>query len=472
MPLLPHNIVWTLDSYKHTHDPMYTDDTEVVKSYMEARPGAMYPYTCWFGLQYIVKHWLEGVVVTKELIDEAEPYLIEHFKFNNIVWDRKKWDYLVEVHGGKLPILIKSVKEGACVEVSNVLMTIENTGGKPTRWLTNAMETVLMQVWGTTTVCTRSHNIVNIIKDYFEKTVDEENQWLVDYYLHDFGQRATACMEEAGLAGMAHLVNGKGTDTLMAFPYAVSYYGATKEGLGYSVPASEHSVMTSLGVEGEFEMVEHLIEQYPNGILSVVSDSYDIVNAVNQYCTILKDKIMSRNGKFVVRPDSPRFKNDTPADQILWIVQELWNAYGGHMNKKGFKVLDSHVGVIYGDSLTEEQIKDALELLMQDGFSAESCVYGCGGYLLRKVNRDTQRFAIKCSAQQRNGIWYDVFKNPADQSKASKRGHLKLIYENGKYQTVQQGERLELKDELDIIFKDGSLVKTLTFDQIRKNAQN
>lgn len=462
-----HNLIWTLDSYKQTHNEMYQDDTEIVYSYLESRLGGMYDYTKFFGLQYILKKWLIGVVVTKELIDEAEPALIEHFKFNNMKWSREKWDYIVEKHGGKLPIKIKAVKEGSKIPVGNVLMTVENTGGNKTRWLTNALETVLQQVWHPITVCTRSDLIVSIIKQAFKETVDDNNQWLSDFYLHDFSQRGVSSMEEAGIGGMAHLVNSKGTDSLMAIPYATNYYYANIEGLAYSVPASEHSIQTALGKEYEFEVTKQLINKYPNGILSIVSDSYDIENAVHTYCTTLKDAIMSRNGKFVVRPDSPRFNADTPANQILWITQKLWDGFGGHINTKGYKVLDSHIGQIYGDSLTENDIFESLELLKSNGFSAEASLYGCGSYLVRKLNRDTMRFAFKCSAQKRNGVWYDIYKNPKDITKKSKSGLLKLIDDNGVIKTVNHHEYLDKEDLLIDVFSNGELLIDYTFNEIR-----
>jgi nicotinamide phosphoribosyltransferase len=430
---------------------MYQEDTEIVYSYLEARKGAMYDYTTFFGLQPILINWLEGVVVTKELIDEAEPVLKEHFKLNGDIWSREKWDHIVNVHGGKLPIKIQAVTEGKNYPVGTPLMTVQNTGGKKTKWITNALETVLQQVWYPITVCTRSNLIVNRIKSNFKETVDDDLQWLADYYLHDFSQRGLSGMEEAGIGGMSHLVNSKGTDSLMAIPYAVNYYNAQLDGLAYSVPASEHSIQTSLGKENEFEVTKNLIKKFPKGILSIVSDSYDIENAIRVYCTELKSHILGRDGKFVVRPDSPRFDGDTPENQVLWIAKQLWNGFGGTTNKKGYKVLDSHVGIIYGDSLTEINIQNILDVLKENGFSGQNCVFGCGGYLLRKVNRDTLRFAFKCSAQKRNGVWYDIYKEPKDITKASKRG------------------RFDDTGDLKTVFENGEIIKRYTFNEVRDN---
>jgi len=402
------NLIYTLDSYKFLHGDMLPEGTQHVYSYCEARKGAQYDYTVFFGLQYILKNWMVGEVVTKELIDEAEPLLKEHFKYNGDVWTRDRWDYIVNQHKGHLPIRIKAVAEGTKVPVSNALYTIENLDPN-CAWLTNALETLLQQTWYPTTVATRSHLIVNDLREFFKKTVDDEKQWLADFYLHDFGQRGASCMEAASIGGAAHLVNSMGTDSFMAIPFVINNYGAVKEGLAYSVPASEHSIMTALGKDGEFEVVRNLIKKYPKGILSVVSDSYNIVNAVKMYCTELKEEILGRDGKFVIRPDSPRTPDDTPDQQILWIAMELWKHYGGTINKKGYKVINEKIGIIYGDSLTEQEIHQSLVLLQMHGFAAETCVYGCGGYLLQKLNRDTQRFAIKASAQCRNGEWFDIY---------------------------------------------------------------
>lgn len=460
-----HNIIWTLDSYKQVHPDMYPDGTQYVASYGEARSGGMYNFVVPFGYQYIFKEWLVGEVVTTKKIDEAAPRLKEHFKHCGDIWSREKWDYIVREHKGRLPLRIDTVPEGLKVPESNLLIRVVNTDPK-CFWLTNASETLLQQSWYPMVVATRSFVICNIIRRYFQETVDAETQWLVDFILHDFGQRATTCMEQAGIGGMAHLLNSKGTDTDMAIPYAENFYNADYHDLCHSVPASEHSIATSKGEEGEFEVTLDLIKKYPNGILSVVSDSYDIQRAVKTYCTTLKKAILGRNGKFVVRPDSPRWKGDSPEAQVLWIVEELGKGFGFTVNKKGFKVLDSHVGVIYGDSLTENDIENILALLKKNSWSAENCVYGCGGYLLQKLNRDTQRMAFKSCAQCRNGIWYDIFKNPSDITKASKKGLLKLIKEENDYKTVN----LDIEGEDIVInkFLDGDLTFEEDFAKIRK----
>lgn len=472
-----HNLIWTLDSYKDLHDQMLTDDVEQAYAYLSARVGAQYSYTIWFGAQATIAKWLEGVVITKELIDEIEPVMHDHFKYNGKVWNRSKWDYIVEKFGGKLPIRIKSAPEGTPIEIGNILMSVESTdpAGK-CAWLACGLETVLQSgAWYPTTVATRSHLIVNTIRDYFKDTVEDGLQWLADFYLHDFGQRGTTCMEQAGVGGAAHLINSKGTDTKMAIPFAVNYYDASPFDLCHSVPASEHSITTSGGnLEGEIEITRRLCKTFPTGILSDVGDGFDIEKKMEAICTVLKADILARDGKYVVRPDSPRFEGDTPALQILWMAQALWAAYGGITNTKGYKVLDSHVGIIYGDSLTEFQIKDALQLLKDNGFAASTSVYGCGGYLLQKVNRDTERFKFAASAHYRTGKgWVSFNKTPKDKTKKSLGGRLKLVRAEGAhgstYITVPESD--PRPDVLEVVFENGEFVRKWTWAEVVTNAR-
>jgi nicotinamide phosphoribosyltransferase len=295
--------------------------------------------------------------------------------------------------------------------------------------------------------------------------------WLLDFMLHDFGFRGVSSVESAGLGGAGHLVNFKGTDTIVAITYAQRYYGAGMA--GFSVPASEHSVMCSLGEEGEIDMVRRLIQKYPKGILSVVSDSYNITNAIKTYGTVLKEEILARDGKFVVRPDSPRFKGDKACDQIVWIAQELEKYFGATVNKKGYKVLNPKVGIIYGDGLSVEEIKESVNALLASRFAASSCVFGMGGGLLQKHNRDTQRNAFKCSAQMHHGEWVDNYKRPLDLTKASKKGRLKLIWMEGVHgktlATVPITDPRE--DVLVTVFENGVITREWMWDEVTANAK-
>jgi nicotinamide phosphoribosyltransferase len=459
------NICLTTDSYKLNHWNQYPAGTEKVYSYFECRKGAKFAETPFFGLQYIIKNHLEGVVVTREKIENAAKLCNAHFGSEKY-FNREGWEYILNSHGGKLPVVIKAVEEGTVVPINNVLMTIENTDNK-CFWLTNFLETILSQVWYPITVASLSREVKVTLNEYFTLTSDGG---LLNFGLHDFGFRGASSWESAGIGGAAHLINFMGTDTVVAMEVAVNYYNANIDNLAFSVAATEHSVMTALGKNGEEQVVENLLNEYPMGILSVVSDSYDIYNFVSNIVgTKFKDRILARDGVFVVRPDSITPTHPTPEGEMVWIMENLWANIGGTINSKGYKVINPKVRVLWGDGIDIEGIKKILYSITKAGFATENMAcFGMGGGLLQKVNRDTQRCAFKCSAQYRDGQWYDIQKNPKDVSKASKKGKLKLIKVDGEFETV--GENDPGEDYLKVVYTNGVLVKEIDFDTVRKNA--
>jgi nicotinamide phosphoribosyltransferase len=459
------NICLTTDSYKLNHWNQYPEGTEIVYSYFECRKGAKFAETPFFGLQYIIKNHLEGVVVTREKIENAAKLCKAHFG-DERYFNREGWEYILNSHGGKLPVLIKAVEEGTVVPINNVLMTIQNTD-ENCFWLTNFLETILSQVWYPITVAALSREVKINIKKYLDLTSDGG---LLNFGLHDFGFRGASSWETAGIGGAAHLINFLGTDTVVAMEVAMNYYNANLSSLAFSVAATEHSVMTALGKDGEEQVVENLLNEYPTGILSVVADSYDIYNFVdNLVGKKFKDRILNRDGVFVVRPDSITPTHQTPEEEMVWIMESLWNNYGGTVNSKGFKLINPKVRVLWGDGIDLEGIVKILQSVTNAGFATENIAcFGMGGGLLQKVNRDTQRCAFKCSAQYRNGNWYDIHKNPKDISKASKKGRLKLIKVDGKFATVNESDDGE--DFLKPVFVNGLLLNEIDFDTVRKNA--
>jgi nicotinamide phosphoribosyltransferase len=435
---------------------MYPTDTRAIYSYFEARKGAKYDKTTFFGLQMLLKEYLEGVVVTTEKIDRAEKLAARHFG-NDKLFNRARWDYIVEKHGGKLPVEIKAVREGTVVPVNNVMMTVVNTDDN-CYWLTNHLETLLTHVWSASTVATKSRATKEIFKKYLNETCDAgENFPGINFMLHDFGMRGVSSMESAGFEGAGHLLNFLGTDTVIAMEYVEEFYGAET---GYSVPATEHSVMTALGRDGEADVVGQLIKNHPTGILSVVSDSYDIYNAAEKiYGEQYREAILARDGKFVVRPDS-----GDPLEVVPRLLEILGRKFGYTTNGKGFKILNPKIGLIWGDGIDTEGIIGILEVAKKNGWSAENLVFGQGGSLLQKIHRDTQRFAFKCSARKTDAGWFDVHKNPIDQSKVSKKGRLKLVKTDGTFRTVGVDEPGE--DLLVTVFRNGELTKIWKWDEV------
>ena len=456
------NLILSTDSYKLTHHRMYMPETAQVYSYMEARLGAEYEETTFFGLQAILKrHFMSPV--TMEDVEEADQFCDDHFGMD--LFNRPMWEYIVKHHEGRLPLRIKAVPEGMRVPNSNVLMTVENTDTNCAS-LTNHAETLLLQTWYPSTIATVGDDLWRFFKYAYAQTGAEGSP---EYLLHDFGFRGGSSAESAGIGGMAHLVHFRGTDTIEGVRYAQEYYpGAGMP--GNSVPASEHSVMTSLGEGNDIYVAKTIIAQYPHGILSIVSDSYDIMRAVRYYCTELADAILARTGKFVVRPDSPRHARDTAAAQVVTIAELLARYFGFSVNEKGYKTLHPKVGIIYGDGLSPEEIKGVVNALALAGFDASTCVFGMGGGRLQRVNRDTQRFSLKCSAQVVNGEEIAICKD--SRGKASKPGKLKLIRTDaGKLITVRTSQGFKEPDLLETVYENGRLVREHSWDDVVQRAQ-
>lgn len=463
------NLILKTDSYKVGHWGMYDSiDIKTIYSYFEARKGAKFSETTFFGLQYFLKQ-LEGIVVTRAHITEAKEFVKLHLG-NEELFNEDMWTYIIDNLGGKLPLVIRAVPEGMNIPEGNVLMTIENTDPRCAA-LVNHFETLLTHIWYTSTVATQSKEIKKILKTFLDETSDKPGH--LQFQMHDFGERGVSSMETAGLGGMAHLVNFMGTDTIEGVLYAKKTYGEPMA--GYSVVASEHSVMTSRMEEGEFDVLKILLEKYPKGILSLVLDSYDIDSAVLHLTTEFLPLVKSREGKVVIRPDSGK-----PIDVTLRLFKILEETLSSEitLNSKGYKCLPDYIGMIYGDGLDIEMIQKILIALKEHNWASDNIVFGMGGGLLQKVNRDTQRFAFKCSANQTSdGVWHDVYKNPIDarkggETKASKKGKLKLINHNSVFMTVRQDdpEYIDYQDLLVEVFRDGEIKKLFTFQEIRQNA--
>jgi nicotinamide phosphoribosyltransferase len=245
--------------------------------------------------------------------------------------------------------------------------------------------------------------------------------------------------------------------------------------LAFSIPASEHSTITSWTEPFEVKAMENMLDQYPTGLVACVSDSFDIIRACRDYWgTELRDKILSRDGRLVIRPDS-----GDPVQTLKQVFHILWDKFGGIVNDKGFKVIDTHVRVIQGDGVNYESIIDVLDMMIEEGFSVENIAFGMGGALLQKVDRDTQKFAFKCSSITINGEEIDIRKNPIEINengervasfKKSKAGRLKLVYSNGSWETIEHSHD-EIGDELVEVFLDGYIKKEWSFEEIRERAQ-
>ncbi len=457
------NPILNTDSYKISHFKQYPPGTTNVFSYAESRGGA-FPETVFFGLQAFLKSQLSTPITLKD-IDEAEAVCALH-GFPD--FNRPMWEHIVNVHDGKLPVRIRAVREGTVVPTKNVLVTIENTDPKCAP-LTSYLETALLRgVWYPTTVATLSYNVKKIITRYMEKTADSLDGLLFKF--HDFGARGVSSKESAGLGGLAHLVNFMGTDNIESLLYASRYYNMDimKEVPGFSIPAAEHSTITSWGREGETAAYRNMLKAYgrPGALLAVVSDSYDIYNACsNIWGETLRQAVIDSGAIVVVRPDSGH-----PPTVVLKCLELLAEKFGAPVNKKGYKLLN-YVRVIQGDGINVAMIEEILEHVTTAGFSADNLAFGCGGGLLQQVDRDTQKFALKCASMSIAGENRDVYKQPVtDPGKDSKRGRITL-YRNkdGDIFTGLEGNT-ESDDILETYYENGELLIDDTFADVRARA--
>ena len=373
---------------------------------------------------------------------------------------------ILDEYDGKLPIEIKAVAEGTPVDVSNVLMTVENTDRK-SYWLVNYLESLLLQVWYPSTVATLSAEVRKLSNFYLDVTGSQKDN--LDFMLHDFGYRGATSTESSMLCGSAHLLSFSGTDTIPALTIPENYYNDSNL-YGFSVQATEHSVMTSLGPEGEFDQIMNVIDNAREGILSIVIDSYDYRNFLieaGKSGSELNETILNfldgEGNKVVFRPDSGE-----PVSTTIDCLNLLSQGFGSHLTDKGYKVFDLNIGLLWGDGLNYHKIRDILFAMKSNGWAAQNIIFGMGGGLHSSLTRDTQRNAFKCSAQLRDGVWHDIFKNPLDSSKKSKTGRFKLINENNSFKTVSIDSDGE--DYLQTVFKNGDLLIEDTFGEIKSRA--
>eukprot|EP00418_Pyrodinium_bahamense_P015780 CAMPEP_0179124156 /NCGR_PEP_ID=MMETSP0796-20121207/58660_1 /TAXON_ID=73915 /ORGANISM="Pyrodinium bahamense, Strain pbaha01" /LENGTH=992 /DNA_ID=CAMNT_0020822809 /DNA_START=21 /DNA_END=2999 /DNA_ORIENTATION=+ len=465
------NILMMTDSYKVTHHCQYPPGTEVVYSYFESRGGA-FEEVCFFGLQYAIKKYLVGPVVTKAKIDQAQQFFRSHFKgpshgYDEKLFNRSNWEYILEKYGGHLPILIKALPEGTVLPTGNVLFTMENLDPK-CFWLTNYLETLLVQVWYATTVCTQSREQKKLIVKYLRETGGEDTiqKGLHLFKLHDFGFRGSSSPETAAVGGAAHLVNFVGSDTLSALVMLRQHYNM--DCAGCSVPSTEHSTITAWGKEKELDAFRNMLQQFPTGIISCVSDSYDIWNACEQYWgTDLKDMVANRDGVLYIRPDSGELPKT-----VLKVLEKLEAKFGSTRTSTGHRLLPSYIRVVQGDSIDRETLERILKAMSGEQWAIDNLTFGSGGALLQKIHRDVLKFAMKCSYAKINGEDCDVQKDPiTDPGKRSKKGRLTLERRGEAWVTVQGGQGDAEKDELREVFRSGRLVVDDSFEVIRKRSE-
>lgn len=477
------------DFYKLSHRKQYPQGTTKVYSTLTPRSNKYAPYSneiVWFGLQYFIKEYLIDRF-NKDFFSKPKDEVISEYsrlvEFS-LGKEYAETKHIEELHDlGYLPIKISTLPEGSLVPMRVPVMTIENTHDD-FFWLTNFLETILStSIWLPTTSATLAYSYRKVLNDYAIKTTGSTSG--VEFQGHDFSMRGMSSEQSATVSGAGHLLSFKGTDTIPSILFLEKYYNGNieKSLIGASIPATEHSVMCSYGQENEKDLLTHLLtEVYPTGLFSAVCDTWDFWKLVSEYLPELKETIMSRDGKLVIRPDSGNPVDiicgtvlnggETPEEKGL--VEVLYEIFGGQINELGFKVLDSHIGAIYGDSITLEIAKEICEKLYKKGFATTNVVFGIGSYSYQYATRDTFGFAVKATYAIVNNEERMLFKDPKTDSgiKKSQKGLVVVNKDNnGKFyfkDNFVDNEKYKSKTNLlETVFVNGKLIKETSLNEIR-----
>ncbi len=484
------NPLTAIDFYKTDHRRQYPDGTtEVYANFTprSSRLGKVLKETydnkvVFFGLQYFIQDFLINAW-NDHFFNQDKAKVVSAYKRrmdHSLGKDAVDTNHIAALHDlGYLPLKIKALPEGARVPIGVPVLTIVNTHPE-FFWLTNYIETVISSyLWKPTTSASTAFEYKKLLTEYAIKTGSPKD--FIQFQAHDFSFRGMSSLQDAALSGAGHLTAFWGTDTVPSIDLVEDYYAANaeQEMIGCSVPATEHSVMCMGMKDGELATFKRLInELYPHGIVSIVSDTWDFWKVVTEYTVILKDDILRRNGKLVIRPDSgdpvkivagdPEAPKDSP--EYKGAIECLWDVFGGTITDKGYKMLDSHIGLIYGDSITLERAHAILEQLEKKGFASANVVFGIGSYTYQHVTRDNFGFAMKATSGVVNGERRDIFKDPKTDSgtKKSAKGLLRVEREGNSYALYdQQTEEQEKKGSLETVFLDGKLINPVSLSAIR-----
>lgn len=474
------------DGYKVGHIHQYPDGTEIIASNCTARSTrrpntdkVVFAGLQYFLKEYLIKQWNENFF-SKPVEEVVHKF---NRRINNYIVPNNVGDqHIRDLHSlGYLPIVILALPEGTEYPIKVPCLVIWNTDER-FGWLTNYLETILStSIWGPCTSATTAHQYKKLLMKYAAETVGDTS--FVQWQGHDFSFRGMFGLEAACMSGAAHLFSFTGTDTVPAIDFLEEYYNADceKELIGGSVAATEHSVMCAGGADNEIGTFRRLIHDvYPSGIVSIVSDTWDYWNTITSIARELKDEIMNRDGKVVFRPDTGDpvkvVVGDENADknspEYKGSIECLWEIFGGKVNEKGYKELDPHVGLIYGDSITLERAAAICEGLKRKGFASTNIVFGIGSYTYQYVTRDTDGYAVKATYAKINGENKEIFKSPkgAEFKKSAKGLTAVFKDENGEFYLKDQATWDEvLNCEFVKVFEDGKLIKDYSLQEVRNN---
>lgn len=467
---------------------MYPDRTQYIQSNFtprDSRTGAK--KVVFFGLQYFLKNYMMDYANVSffsrpksVVVNEYQELIDDYLGASNNVGT----EHIAALHDyGKMPLEFCALPEGTQVPIRVPMLTIENTH-PDFFWLTNYFETLLSSVlWLPCTSATTALQYRTLFSKHAELT--GTSQLFVPFQGHDFSFRGLSSPESANLSGAAHLLALDGTDTVPALSWLKEFYFRKNSG-PHGVPATEHSVMCAGGCESEIETFRRLLRIHPTGILSVVSDTWDLWHVVDTLLPQLKAEILSRDGKLVIRPDSgdpvkivcgdPESSNPLVKKGL---IEALWDIFGGTITSTGHKMLDSHIGAIYGDSITLDRADQICSRLAAKGFASGNVVFGIGSYTYQYVTRDTYGFAVKATWAVIDGKEHMLFKSPVTDSgmKFSAKGRVVVVKENNELKlidnlTMAQSLDYEETNQLKRVWSNGKFYKTYTFEEVRNNLVN
>ncbi len=486
------NPLLAIDFYKADHRRQYPAGTEYVYSNFTPRSpkysNTGLPYIIWFGLQNFIMEFLIDSW-NKEFFERDKYSVVDEYKRimdNSLGKNAIPVDHIEALHDlGYLPIKIKALPEGSHVPYGVPVLTIVNTDPK-FFWLVNYLESVMSaELWKASTSATTAHAYWKRFVQHSKRTGSPMD--FIQWQGHDFSFRGMGGISDAAISGAGHLLSFSGTDTVPAIDFLEKYYMAdcSRELVGGSVPATEHSVMSMGTFDGEFNTFKRLItELYPNGIVSIVSDTFDFWKVVTQFLPALKKEILARNGRVVIRPDS---SPKSPVEIICGdddscteherkgAYEILWDIFGGTVNEHGYRELDPHIGLIYGDSITLERQENILRLLEKKGFTASNLVLGIGSYTYQYCTRDNHGFAMKATWGVVNGEDRPIFKDPKTDPgfKKSAIGLLRVV--DGPNGVLRMHDMVSMEEEkegcLKVVFLDGVMITTNNLHEIRKRVQ-
>lgn len=493
------NALLLCDFYKLSHRQQYPDKTEVVYSTWTPRSNKHCQHVdgvVAVGFQGFIKEYLLDFF-NEEFFGKSKAQVIAEYSRivkNCLGVQNPETQHIEELHDlGYLPIRIKAVKEGTLIPFRVPMLTIENTD-PIFFWLTNYLETLASTtLWKPATSASIARKFKQILDKYAVETTGTDMG--TEFQGHDFSMRGMSGLEDAARTGVGHLAAGfVGTDTIPSILYAEQYYNANveQELVGCSVNATEHSVMCAGGKDDEYETYRRLIEDvYPTGILSIVSDTWDLWHVLEDTIPRLKDSILARDGgensldKVVIRPDSGNpaniicgDPNSTDPRAQKGVVEMLWDIFGGETNDQGYKVLHPSIGAIYGDSITLEICEEICERLKAKGFASTNVVYGIGSYTYQYLTRDTLGFAMKATSVTVDGVQRAIFKDPVtdDGTKKSAKGRV-TVHRDNNGQVYYCDETLQKRspqgdDLLEVVFENGKLLRDQSLAEIRKLINN